>query len=572
MKYAKVKGILEVRKGTDSGRIKVIAFKRDNRYVNDLEEIKNEFSPHGYVFAPSIFKNYEYGLDTILEFTAAPATNSAINGDDVIMDNYYDCKRIGVQVFQIDNIILDNPSAINQPALRSYMHEIPSSHFYIKNNDILYGPFKSVNDEVIPLHGKEVYKYGTIPETYICGNKYYFLEEPVNIIETIDCRTPAQLVDWFKKLIQTLSIKVDVSLLHQLQNGTEMDVLNSARLQRLLKQVDIITLTRNELEELASNSERFKTMYQNALDNIRNEFEKELIVPVSKKKQLLNEDCSKLQDLLDRRNNDYDVIAKNVESTKKQYEFIVKEKDRLIEEIKVQTLVLGNNISEKPGNEIADKLFTFEEQIYDNKCESFVDLAEFAVRYIEIFGETAEMRGKGKRLLFQLKDYRCLLCKNIELIQQFARLSNNCKLFMQQVEPDWLKFECLYKNGLKQIWESAHKNSDIIHFLVLEDMNMASIECYGKPLLDMLAGLRHKLPGLHSKWPDNFWIFGVPLEHNDELSFGLPLIKSTFKNWGAFPFFELLNNVINADLKYLPVSALFNHDSLVTPSIEDYFL
>ena len=144
-------------------------------------------------------------------------------------------------------------------------------------------------------------------------------------------------------------------------------------------------------------------------------------------------------------------------------------------------------------------------------------------------------------------------------------------MFIQQVEPDWLKFDNFYENGLKQIWQQAYSYPDKLHFIILEDLNMSSIECYGKPLNDLLGKTRKVLPGLGTTFPKNLWVFGIPIILSTH-TFGLPLVKDTFLNWGAFPkidggwpFCEIKSD------RVLGLETLLNHDLIGAPSIDDYF-
>ncbi len=138
---------------------------------------------------------------------------------------------------------------------------------------------------------------------------------------------------------------------------------------------------------------------------------------------------------------------------------------------------------------------------------------------------TSEDRYLVSKLVHQLKYKKCLLAQNVAIIQKFATVLGNTRIILQQAEPDWLKFEYLCKNGLQRIWELSYDNPDNIHFFVLQDMNTASIECYGKPVLDMASGIRKNLPGLNSQWPRNLWFFGIPIKELTSGEFGLPLVE-----------------------------------------------
>jgi hypothetical protein len=183
------------------------------------------------------------------------------------------------------------------------------------------------------------------------------------------------------------------------------------------------------------------------------------------------------------------------------------------------------------------------------------------------------MAKAGHTSILLLKDYKCLLSVAVEPLQQIAILTNNAKVILQQVEPDWLKYDSLYENGLKLSWESAQANPDIIHFFILEDINLASPECYAKPLNDVIAGIRKTLPGISGTFPPNLWIFGVPLVVDSGQDFGLPLLKISFKHWGALPDKkeEWAFNQENPGLRLTP-DILIRHDEIAVSSPDDYFI
>ncbi|RYZ35943.1 MAG: hypothetical protein EOP49_33050 [Sphingobacteriales bacterium] len=127
-------------------------------------------------------------------------------------------------------------------------------------------------------------------------------------------------------------------------------------------------------------------------------------------------------------------------------------------------------------------------------------------------------------------------------------------------------------NKLKQIWASADQHKTMFHFFVLQDINMASFECYGRPLLDLVSEVREELPGQQTNWPENLWIFGMPLSRVLGDEFGLPLLRTTFKHWGYLPVAEPLtvNRKLATD-KVLPISHIYNHGAVLPSYINEYF-
>src|SRR5690606_32883918 len=84
------------------------------------------------------------------------------------------------------------------------------------------------------------------------------------------------------------------------------------------------------------------------------------------------------------------------------------------------------------------------------------------------------------------------------------------------VEIDWIKYEQLFNNGLKQIVDEALTNSDRIHFLILNDFNISNIEYYAKPLIDSINKIRQFIPGTSSPFPENLKLILVETTNENE--------------------------------------------------------
>ena len=101
---------------------------------------------------------------------------------------------------------------------------------------------------------------------------------------------------------------------------------------------------------------------------------------------------------------------------------------------------------------------------------------------------------------------------------------------IQNAEADWLKYSFLQENGFNLICKSAVENPEKLHFFVLQDFNIASFECYGKPIVDISNGIRSKIPGTQNIWPNNLFFILIAVDSNID-NFGFPINKTTFRNW-----------------------------------------
>ncbi|WP_217601993.1 hypothetical protein [Chitinophaga sp. GbtcB8] len=569
-KHSNVKGVIEMIRGEYNARIRILAFKRDGVYIYDENEIKTEFPSAGYVFAPNLFSEDDYKVGDLLEFSTLPF-DSPNGPDEMRLDVKVPIKTAGTELFRIDEDILDNPLALDQVRLKMFITEA-TGNFYIQNYSKVYGPFKLSGNEVIPITDTKVHRFDKIPPIIAIADKLYLLEKPTEIVARIDCSRPAELVSWFKKNLKSLTLpSQEIQQLLQQLDQAEIADLDSAKFARIKKLTESLLLTRQELELLSRTSTTLAEIFTNSLQHLRDELKAEEIEPYEKERVQIQVECSRLTQANKQLQLELETILAQKEELSNEVDFLESNRIRLIKDIKIRSALAETTPEIIPNTASEKKLFTFEIQSYQKRKQAFNDLSTFISTYKSLFEDGDLGPGEGKKALFQLRDKRALLCANPMFIRLIAMNSNNCNLFIQQVEADWIKFESFYDNGLKQCWQSAHNNPDIIHFLLLEDINMAAIECYARPMMDLIAGIRNTLPGLQTCWPQNLWIFGVPIEKNGETEFGIPLLAHSFRDWGAIPIFANINCELGKDDRYLPLQALIGHDFEFSVSINVFF-
>lgn len=564
IKHVKVKGIIEIKKGL-SGRIRVLGFRKQDLFIYDKQEILNEFPPYGYVFAGGIFKTDENPLDTIIEFTAIPV--ETIHGDEDTMRLDLNQKRnpLDFQVIHINEDIMINSTVMNQPLLKKYVND-PISGFYIIHKEILYGEFKLKGEDVIPSTGREVSQYNTIPRIHFIektGKSYLLARpDPKDITAKIECFTKTQLAEWFKDSINTAALQINWHEWKKVIEGLDGSTLQPRFIQ-VRNYMSDMQLTRSEIISLASTSEPFLNLYQQAINNISAEIRKEYLGPIIEEKNKINKEIIAITESIHALKKQQIELQHKNQDIETNNEYLLKEKGRLMKDMQIYAQLLLP--SERPD------LNTFEIQNYKKKSLPIKGIKEYIEQQSVLVVEDNLDKKKCMHLFPTMKDYNSILCKNIELVIEIARFSNNCILYIQQVEADWLKFNCFYKNGLQQCWEAAINDPDTIYFLLLEDINMASIECYGKPILDIIAGRRNSIPGFADGWPKNLWLFGIPLETGEESSFGLPLISSTFKYWGTFPAFKTCPRFINKDGLSISLKTIQEQEGIAPNYHNEYF-
>ena len=77
------------------------------------------------------------------------------------------------------------------------------------------------------------------------------------------------------------------------------------------------------------------------------------------------------------------------------------------------------------------------------------------------------------------------------------------------VEPTWLAFSDAWGGEVEAFWSEADERCDALHLLIFADADRALVQCWARPLLDIVSGLRRALPsGL--RWPKNLRVISCP--------------------------------------------------------------
>jgi hypothetical protein len=577
MEISKIIGTIENRI-RDNAQIKVYGFKINGAYVLNEEEILKEFKPKGFVFSPGFFgRHFDFQIGDLIEIYIQEIEYSENTlRDSSVIDT--GCKHFGFPIYKFNPTAFVNSKSIDTTQLKLHVENI-IFEYYIYDTNYLYGPFKKENDQVIPKIGSDVSKFKINKIIIINSNDNHFILKKPEISEKvcdIDCMTSTQIVKWLKERLKPLKIELNYDEIRNKLFELNLHGLDQARFHKATKYINKIKLNYNDIKSL-KDIQDFRDKYESALaeckSEMKNEFESEYLNDILEQKENLKKEISLLKVETEKANKNNKIIVKNTEQFKIDYEkckadldFILKEKERIINDIKIHSSVSNKESSNKINN-----LVTYEVQEFYQQVNPFQDLNSFLENIKDLTSDTR----LSSRCIYQMKEFRCLLSDSIEYILQIAKATNNCKVFIQQIEPDWLKFEKFYENGLKQAWQSAHHEIDKIHFLILEDINMSSIECFGKPILDLIAGIRKTLPGESNSWPSNLWIFGIPIETKEEQAFGLPLLKRTYSHWGAFPKLpsDQIFNQVNSNHILNPnaLNAHNSHDAMPSSNISEYF-
>lgn len=543
------------RKGENGANCKVLQFTRDGRIVNERNIIIQTFPPRGHIFSSKIF---EYGKDVVKEdVIEIELPDQKIEKPSTDDKNPYilleGVKKVGVRLIHIhfdeingyvDQKFIDLDRITlgvfdNNPYPKTF------SKIYLYNEQYVIGPFKVENSSIVPAVGKEANVYEYDSNEIIGDIEYrYILREPSKKLAVIDCSTPSQLVEFLKDRI-TIE-RSDLNLLNRIReqihsiNNSYVD-LDAIRLKRAEKYLEQLSLAFDQLKSLYKN-EKWAAVVKNTVEQYKKEFETELklelqheLNALQEKKDLANDELSKISASL--REGQH-----KLKQIEQQLETIELKKEEIITSIKIMAdLQSAPNISKREyhTNQV--------EFINWGRSPEYTDPLEF----YEYLKDTHNIRIQNQNIyedgLFLLKENRFLLAKNMIYVLNLLAQLGNAKIAIHHAEADWLKFKYWQENGLEIVIKQAENDSSNRYFYILQDFNIASIECYGKPILNIADKVRRTIDGIQTIPPNMTFILVRTDEEIDD--FGFELNASTFQNWKCLPDFvpQVLINIPSKD-------------------------
>lgn len=551
-------GIVSQRRGEDSARIKVLGFKNnDNKYTEfKYSELLSLFPHEGYIFEPGYFKNAKFKSSKegdLIEFKVTSIENSDEGLDHFRIENNQ-AKKIGQRAFELKDINIK-------------IHEVDFSNARISNVDFsdrfygvidnyIVGKLKLHQGKISPSISKEVRKWELkYCEIVKSDSAIYLISEPLKENGIIlDAMDNEQLFEWFRdklKLVNQSVVKeldensqwrVDIPKYFK-KSDDDIAQLEAIRFRRVESNFDKFAFTVKEIKELTNVSEKLHSIYSSIIEKHKNELKTEYAseIEVIKnqnqiEKQLLEKQLANMElDIIEKQSR-LSSLNVEVDSFKSRIEEIKANKERILSDFSIIQEVFGHRASTSRNvGVIIEESFVVETEIPNLSSIQISQKDKFLARLKYFVNHQNLNFSLADSLIPVITSNRGVFLNRIELGLAFIEATGNAKYIIQQVEPDWLHFEDLWKKGLEVMWNSSHSNPDVLHFLILEDLNLSSPECYMRPLLDCMNGIRKNIPFSKTPYPNNLRILATKIS-SDEPKIGLPLYQQTFINWGAIGF------------------------------------
>ncbi|MBP1616567.1 MAG: hypothetical protein H6Q14_394 [Bacteroidetes bacterium] len=593
----KVIGIVQKKHfSNENAKIKAFGFIDEDNNVFKINENKaiEVFKPYGSIFSFDFFKYYPFKTDEIIKISVKPNIQSKEGHDEFILHRIYE--KYGIPAYPLKGFSVSNQS-IDLTSLQIDGNYGDGEFFGITKKYII-GKLKVRSGVLSPVAANKIYRWDIdANEDNLIRNQTYtrLIDEPISEYSIVDCLTPDELFDWFRKKLNQIdyeSIKKinsigkwqkEIPKLFEALSKTDAEIEN-LRLKRIEGYFAQIELDRHDIYDFMSKSSNLKVAFDKAIEKHIDDFQsqyskklKEIEDEVLRKEKELNENLNRSEHEAKTK-----IAALNTEIKKKQIETqkaidefeqskqrlieIEKEKSRIISDFgivkEVLSLSSGTTSTSTEKNYILEEVTT--EHIGILNIKDFINNVQY---YLSDLKRNPDF---AKRIIETMLVYKALFIKDIRIALSVIKASGNAKYIIQHTEPDWLHFKDFWNNGLSTIWNSAHESPEIPHFFVLEDVNLSSPECYARPLLDVIANIRSKIPFAETSYPNNLIIFATKASSQNP-TIGLNLYKETFPDWGSIAYKNDINRISGKEFSLINGkidSTIFSFDNLES-DIED---
>lgn len=519
-------------------------------------EAADMFPPKGVVFAHQFgMRNYDL-KNCLVSIGVKENISVGIDRDSFIWDKDVDVYEYGTLISRIWDSFSDNGEANYNVLAKNNLLDL-SEDKYITSNDRTYLIKGGSNERLIK------YWLNVNLDLVKSETGRIFLVDTTMPQEdgVIDITNDDQLIEWFMNKIirKNWSNLVKEGSFNNVESYLEeaFKVMNldSNVLQSRIRRYRFLHLnylyTEKELEKLSQvawfqkliekSIEAYKESYlahfdsecKEQIEEAQDQMRQEISAAEQRKEEFLEgiqeltkkaEDnyllrVSELDSMIEEHKLDVEIAQEEIENKKKELEEIdallekaSKRKSSIVEDFSIIKEVLGCSSSTRTEVvTVAQTLATQSSRSFELEC---IDLVENPMETYQAFKKNIENVFKNNNIprssVSTLGDtiavYKTILLPNSSIVNAILYATKKCRYLSEYVSASWKSFEDLWNNGLAFIVEKCREDEEMIHYLVLQNINLSYLPNYMQPLVDMQMGLISKFPNTDFKFPENLRI------------------------------------------------------------------
>ena len=565
--------------GTQNGRVYVVGYLDGSWKFNSLTHLQAEdiFPTEGRIFAPHLQDRRPELVNKCIYLGVQPSKNE---GKDTYVWDWYNgrAEEYGTPIISAKKVI---PTDIEHSFMELKAKYNKDGAYYIYEDNYVYRI-----DENIDKHYLSQWNLVDLiksnPDNFVTADdKHYFMlrDEITLKPKYVDIMPNKNLRLWIstgalaKNWLELLSggnaemLKKAIQEVVSGVKGTPRSVIES-RFDRVSEIIDDFTLTYDKLKILASSASMVNLIersveanYQHFISEEGSKYAKEYESLKLENEQKIDEakvaadkEVAQIRQLTEETKTEYDKAKSQLkadeESMKRELQeqsskidannaLIKQQKEQLasLEEnrksvikdfgvVKDVLSLINTSAKESENNDIVS--FPYSVNVIDAETEECETERTFRLRlsnYLENNNRNPEI---SMKLLGLLSGYGVLLLPDERIIISLLNATGACTYTIFNVTPEVRSFETIWNSGLEEIVNLSLKESNMLHFFVMQNINTSYTACYLQPIVNMVTGLASTFPGTDIKFPENLRILLSP--GGEDV---LPLAKQNIKYFGC---------------------------------------
>lgn len=567
----KVVGYVDFPPGTTNARIEVVGYTdwKNRFYRLHIDAAQKMFAPYGKVFAHNFAEKHYDSKGVLVCISVLPNEKIGDRLDSFIWNKSGGVFEYGTRVKKLKGSFTANGQYNYTLLQENSLLDVQQDTFVASEGNIYL--IKANSQERLLSYWKE----GSIETLNVNGKMFVIGGNKNGEDGKIDITTDEQLQEWYMKNVlkknwaqifeQKTFRNVEPLLRDAFSVSKGLDgLVVSSRIKRLTHITRALTLSFEELNELKTlpwlkdSIEQSISVYKSVyledvekdkakeLQEIRERYDMEILEEterIENAKKNLNTQISELTETFKRKQVELEELLQNkkieselidetirekqkeFETTKKSIARLEKRKEEIIEDFSIVKEVLGDKDSICYSSKIACQLAIEDMNLVDEAAPAF-----------QVYIKSLENTLKANRLTHsaatdighQLALYKILLVPDVAIAKAIAVASMKCRYATEYVSATWKSFEDLWGNGLGRIVGESNKRKDVMHFLILQNINLSYLPNYMMPLIDIQRDIISHFPGTNDKFPENLRIICTVVSDNV-----MPLAENCIKHIGC---------------------------------------
>lgn len=548
-----------------------ISHRNEFHILTSKEKIEM-FPPKGRIFAHNFIQRYNMLNKHLVCLAVMPNEKEGDNLDAYIWDKSSIVYEFGNRIYPIKASVNDNGENNFTIFQENDLIETEDDKYVLSGNKILYIRANS-KERLIPYW--EISNINLIETQF--GKRYLYSAQLPENDGVIDITNDDQLINWFitkilkkhwTEIMAAGSFKSVEEYLFTAFNDMKHLTPNvsKSRLERLKRLNASFAITLNELSDvaeipwvknvIAKTVDEYK---QDLIHDVSAECERQLDKIKEEHNMMLEIEKNRYEDAVNQQKEHYNHTLQTIADEEAKVSTSLDDK-KLELEILDETIVSKNNEIAKidelvnRANKRKDSLISDFAIIKDvlklrSQAETiqtqtntqtslniqFINRVDSECIMFEAYGKSLEEMLKSNKLPHQnastiadtLAVYRLLVVPDIAYAMSLIHATQKCYYALEYVNVSWKSFEDLWKEGLCDMINHCKQEPSIMHYLVLQNINLTYLPNFMQPLIDIQMGITNCLP-CSEIYPENLRILCTIT--NDEV---IPMSEQCVKYMGC---------------------------------------